>query len=96
MDIHLADGYAFEIFNHTKITCPVIFTTAYDEYALQAFKVNSIDYLLKPITVEAVKKALDKLDQLLIQATFFGPPEGTYTTASAPGVSKKFSGTSQG
>jgi DNA-binding LytR/AlgR family response regulator len=67
LDIHLADGYAFEIFNHTKITCPVIFTTAYDEYALQAFKVNSIDYLLKPITAEAVKKALDKLEQLLIQ-----------------------------
>jgi DNA-binding LytR/AlgR family response regulator len=70
MDIHLADGYAFEIFNHTNITCPVIFTTAYDEYALQAFKVNSIDYLLKPITAEAVKKALDKLKQLSNQVPF--------------------------
>ena len=49
MDIHLADGSAFEIFNHINITCPIIFTTAYDEYALRAFKVNSIDYLLKPI-----------------------------------------------
>src|SRR5512147_2505876 len=49
MDIHLADGIAFEIFNRIKIDCPVIFTTAYDEYALKAFKVNSIDYLLKPI-----------------------------------------------
>ena len=48
MDIHLADGSAFEIFNHINITCPIIFTTAYDEYALRAFKVNSIDYLLKP------------------------------------------------
>jgi len=67
MDIQLADGYAFEIFNHTKITCPVIFTTAYDEYAWQAFKVNSIDYILKPITIEAVKKALNKLEQLLNQ-----------------------------
>ena len=46
MDIHLADGSAFEIFNHINITCPIIFTTAYDEYALRAFKVNSIDYLL--------------------------------------------------
>ena len=49
MDIHLADGSAFEIFEHVHITCPIIFTTAYDEYALRAFKVNSIDYLLKPI-----------------------------------------------
>ena len=48
MDIHLADGSAFEIFEHVHITCPIIFTTAYDEYALRAFKVNSIDYLLKP------------------------------------------------
>lgn len=52
MDIHLADGSAFEIFEHTDITCPIIFTTAYDEYALRAFKVNSIDYLLKPIDKE--------------------------------------------
>ena len=47
MDIHLADGSAFEIFKMIRIDCPIIFTTAYDEYALQAFKVNSIDYLLK-------------------------------------------------
>lgn len=60
MDIHLADGSAFEIFERTKITCPVIFTTAYDEYALKAFKVNSIDYLLKPIEEDAVRKALLK------------------------------------
>lgn len=64
MDIHLADGSSFEIFNHADITCPIIFTTAYDEYALKAFRVNSIDYLLKPITEEAVKKALNKLEQL--------------------------------
>jgi two-component system LytT family response regulator len=49
MDIELADGQSFEIFNQIKITCPVIFTTAYDEFALKAFKVNSIDYLLKPM-----------------------------------------------
>ena len=65
MDIHLADGSAFEIFDHIKITCPIIFTTAYDEYALKAFKVNSIDYLLKPINAEDLRKAFDKLDLLV-------------------------------
>jgi DNA-binding LytR/AlgR family response regulator len=64
MDIHLADGTAFEIFNHITISCPIIFTTAYDEYALRAFKVNSIDYLLKPIENEAVNNALKKLNTL--------------------------------
>ncbi|HRX31781.1 MAG TPA: response regulator, partial [Tenuifilaceae bacterium] len=49
MDIQLADGSSFSIFKSVEITCPVIFTTAYDSYALEAFKVNSIDYLLKPI-----------------------------------------------
>lgn len=62
MDIHLADGSAFEIFNQIQIRCPVVFTTAYDEYALKAFKVNSIDYLLKPVNLESVRKALDKLN----------------------------------
>lgn len=64
MDIHLADGSAFEIFKHIIVTCPIIFTTAYDEYALKAFKVNSIDYLLKPIDTDNVKNALKKLDSL--------------------------------
>ena len=60
MDIHLADGSAFEIFDYTEITCPIIFTTAYDEYALQAFKVNSIDYLLKPINKDELRNAFAK------------------------------------
>ncbi|MEI7830014.1 MAG: LytTR family DNA-binding domain-containing protein [Prolixibacteraceae bacterium] len=64
LDIHLADGSAFEIFKRTDIKCPVIFTTAYDEYALQAFKVNSIDYLLKPINEAAVRKALNKFENM--------------------------------
>lgn len=64
MDIHLADGSAFKIFELTTITCPIIFTTAYDEYAIKAFKVNSIDYLLKPVTKEAVENALEKLKRL--------------------------------
>ena len=66
MDIHLADGSAFEIFKLVEVNCPVIFTTAYDEYALQAFKVNSIDYLLKPIDVTTVRKALNKLKKISI------------------------------
>jgi two-component system LytT family response regulator len=64
MDIHLADGSSFEIFERTSIKCPVIFTTAYDEYALKAFKVNSIDYLLKPIDIQDVRQALAKFQSM--------------------------------
>lgn len=64
LDIHLADGSAFEIFDRTTINCPIIFTTAYDEYALKAFKVSSIDYLLKPIDKYAIINALNKLRNL--------------------------------
>lgn len=58
MDIRLADGLSFEIFNEFEVKCPVIFTTAYDEYAVKAFKYNSIDYLLKPIVEEELEVAL--------------------------------------
>ncbi len=61
MDIQLADGISFQIFEQCRITCPVIFTTAYDEYALKAFKVNSIDYILKPIDKEELQNAFTKL-----------------------------------
>ncbi|MCD7975785.1 MAG: LytTR family DNA-binding domain-containing protein [Tannerellaceae bacterium] len=61
MDIHLADGTAFKIFEQVDIEAPVVFTTAYDEYALQAFQVSSIDYLLKPVTVASLERALNKL-----------------------------------
>ncbi|MEI9911505.1 MAG: LytTR family DNA-binding domain-containing protein [Bacteroidota bacterium] len=64
MDIELSDGQSFEIFNQTAIKSPVIFTTSYDEYALKAFKVNSIDYLLKPIQKEDLEAALQKLKQM--------------------------------
>lgn len=61
MDIHLADGSAFKIFEQVEIEAPVIFTTAYDDYALQAFQVSSIDYLLKPVTQASLERSLNKL-----------------------------------
>ena len=64
MDIELSDGQSFEIFNRVAIKSPVIFTTSYDEYALKAFKVNSVDYLLKPIQQEDLAAALDKLGKM--------------------------------
>jgi DNA-binding LytR/AlgR family response regulator len=63
MDIQLADGVSFKIFERCEVTCPVIFTTAYDSYALKAFKVNSIDYILKPIDKDELKSAFEKLDR---------------------------------
>ena len=64
MDIHLADGNSFEIFKEVKLTAPVIFITAYDQYAIKAFKVNSIDYLLKPIQENELKNAIEKFKLL--------------------------------
>lgn len=74
-DIQLGDGLSFEIFQQTKFTSPVIFTTAYDNYAIQAFKVNSIDYLLKPIERNDLQKAIEKFDQLKQPATSQLSPE---------------------
>lgn len=62
MDIQLEDGMCFEIFEKVRIEAPIIFTTAYDEYALRAFKVNSIDYLLKPINPDELRNAIDKFN----------------------------------
>jgi len=64
LDIHLSDGLCFGLFEHISIKCPVIFTTAYDRYALQAFKMNSIDYLLKPIDKQDLSRALAKYEAL--------------------------------
>jgi len=64
MDIQLSDGVSFDIFKHVEIKCPVIFTTAYNEYAIRAFKVNSIDYLLKPIDKNELYGALDKFNKI--------------------------------
>lgn len=59
-DIQLADGLSFEIYNQVAVRCPIIFTTAYDHYAIEAFKTNGIDYLLKPIEEERLLKAIEK------------------------------------
>ena len=78
MDIELADGQSFEIFDKVDVKSTVIFTTSYDEYALKAFKVNSIDYLLKPIQKEDLQAALEKLKGL---KSLYGN-----TTASTPSL----------
>jgi len=67
MDIQLSDGLSFDIFNHTEIQSPIIFTTAYDQYTLKAFKVNSVDYLLKPIDPNELEKAFLKFDKIFRQ-----------------------------
>ena len=64
VDIHLADGSSFSIFEKTEVKCPIVFTTAYDKYALKAFEVNSIDYLLKPINKDDLQRALNKYKNL--------------------------------
>jgi DNA-binding LytR/AlgR family response regulator len=60
MDVQLSDGVSFDLFEHFTLSCPVIFTTAYDEYAIRAFKVNGVDYLLKPVDENELAKAIDK------------------------------------
>ena len=64
MDINLSDGLSFGIFQEIEVNCPVIFTTAYDQYAIQAFKVNSIDYLLKPVNKESLAESIRKYHKL--------------------------------
>ncbi|MCT4601670.1 MAG: LytTR family DNA-binding domain-containing protein [Marinifilum sp.] len=64
LDIHLVDGLSFEIFNRVQVKTPIIFTTAYNEYALNAFKLNSVDYLLKPVTFDSLYDALKKYESM--------------------------------
>jgi two-component system, LytTR family, response regulator LytT len=66
LDIHLSDGHSFEIFKQVSYNRPVIFTTAYDQYALEAFKMFSIDYILKPVTLEALAAAINKLKSVSV------------------------------
>lgn len=65
MDIQLSDGVSFELFEQFELSCPIIFTTAYDEYAIRAFKVNGVDYLLKPVNTEELQKAINKCKTIL-------------------------------
>jgi two-component SAPR family response regulator len=65
MDIQLSDGVSFDIFNDFSLKCPVIFTTAYDEYAIRAFKVNGVDYLLKPVKDNELSIAIDKCRKIV-------------------------------
>lgn len=67
MDIQLSDGVSFELFDHFQLSCPIVFTTAYDEYAIKAFKVNGVDYLLKPIDNIELQKAIEKCKQIIEQ-----------------------------
>jgi two-component system, LytTR family, response regulator LytT len=64
LDIHLSDGLCFDIFKQVTVKCPVIFTTAYDQYALEAFQVHSIDYLLKPVQFSKLAQSLDKMQEM--------------------------------
>ena len=66
MDINLSDGNSFEIFEKIDIEIPIIFTTAYDQYSIKAFEVNSVEYLLKPINKEQLKNAIIKFDRNVI------------------------------
>ena len=67
MDIQLSDGISFDLFKDYQLKCPVIFTTAYDEYAIRAFKVNSVDYLLKPVDQDELTAAIEKAKALIKQ-----------------------------
>lgn len=65
MDIQLSDGVSFDLLEEFTLNCPIVFTTAYDEYAIRAFKVNGVDYLLKPVEEEDLKKAIDKCRSII-------------------------------
>ena len=75
MDIRLADGNCFEIFNHLEVSTPVIFTTAYDEHAIKAFKLNSIDYLLKPFNEAELEAALIKFEKIFQHVPYTTSPK---------------------
>ncbi|MCF0051678.1 LytTR family DNA-binding domain-containing protein [Dyadobacter sp. LJ53] len=75
MDIRLADGNCFEIFNHVEVATPVIFTTAYDEHAIKAFKFNSIDYLLKPFDENELEAALTKFESIFHNHSYKAAPK---------------------
>ncbi len=80
LDIQLSDGMCFEIFENVKINCPVIFTTAFNDYAIKAFELNSIDYLVKPLSEEKLKRSIDKFKNLkntFLQDEFYSNLQNT-------------------
>jgi len=90
MDIQLSDGLCFEIFKSIKITCPIIFCTAFDEYSLEAFKANSVDYVLKPFSKSDITDAFKKVDELknFFQQSIM-PDLGNLLSQIAPPTGKK-------
>lgn len=95
MDIQLSDGVSFEIFDEFKLSCPIVFTTAYDEYALRAFKVNGVDYLLKPIDTNELQKSIEKC-KLILQSKSPVPHdfsllmEALHKSSSLPAFKERF------
>ncbi|MCB0790313.1 MAG: response regulator transcription factor [Flavobacteriales bacterium] len=83
-DIQLADGESFLVFDRVDVPCPVIFTTAYDEHALRAFKVNALDYLLKPVGKDELRDALDRWERMHVVRDKSGLVGGGDTEAAAP------------
>lgn len=90
LDIRLSDGLSFDIFEQTTIPCPIIFTTAYDQYAIQAFKVNSIDYLLKPIAYNDLSRAMGKLKHLIRDSVGPSSPDLTRLAEAIRRIHKPF------
>ncbi|HEX5654805.1 MAG TPA: LytTR family DNA-binding domain-containing protein [Chitinophagaceae bacterium] len=91
MDVQLSDGVSFDLFDHYKLGCPIVFTTAYDEYAIRAFKVNGVDYLLKPVDEEELKKAIDKCKTIVGSKTALAPDLSTLVKSLVnPGQSVRY------
>jgi len=82
MDIELVDGNSFQIFEEVEVRTPVVFTTAYDQYAIEAFKVNSIDYILKPVVTDAINRAITKFETLTEKTPDYGAFARTVSTSA--------------
>lgn len=89
MDIQLSDGVSFELFQTFSLQCPVIFTTAFNEYAIQAFKSNGVDYLLKPVNKEELKNAVDKSRRMLQSSLSLPLNVAALLEALSPGSMKQ-------
>jgi DNA-binding LytR/AlgR family response regulator len=89
LDIRLSDGLSLEIFDACKITCPIIFTTAYDDYLLEAFTANGIEYLLKPVEAARLARAIEKYRQLKTHFLRLGAPDMSRLCESAAGIATK-------